>query len=64
MNAPARTLGAAPAQRRETNSPTLTDLHIGANVIQARWELDRAETEALQAAWARKWGQSAVGRSY
>lgn len=68
MNAPARTLGAAPAQRRETYSPTLTDLgadieargHSEQNIAQASWELGRAETDAELAEWARKWGRRAI----
>lgn len=38
----------------------LSQTQLPAFKDDALWELDRADTEAAQAAWARKWGRSAM----
>lgn len=39
---------------------TNTDLSIHDNLVQARWEFDRADTGTKLAAWADRWGRSFV----
>lgn len=54
-----------PSDRNVPHSPTLTDLDDADNQIQARHELHRARDfggDAELAAWARKWGESALQR--
>lgn len=41
-------------------SPSYVDLERPDNVVQARWELDRCSTGEHLAAWAEKWGRSAL----
>lgn len=41
-------------------SPSDIDLSDDANITQARWEIDRCETDAQFTAWARKWGREAT----
>lgn len=41
---------------------TTRDLSQSANVSDARWELQRAASDADYAKWARKWGEAAIDR--
>jgi hypothetical protein len=39
---------------------TNTDLSIHDNLVQARWELRRADSATTLAAWADRWGEAAL----